>query len=400
VKIDRLRAFMTRDKDRPRVVVAIDTDDGLTGWGECYNHGPDKALLPLLDYLARFLVGEDPTRVEFLTTHLIQQARFPPGALGLAAISAIDQTLWEISARALGVPVYRLIGGHVRDRVRVYAGVYTAPDPPAACEEFARLRETWGFSAFKLSPYRIDMHRNRWGEVVRTAAEYFRELRERVPADTEIAFDAHAKILEPVQALQLGNALAPYDPLFFEEPLRPENFEAWGDLKRGLVCPLATGESLYNRFEVLRLLQVRGCDIIQPDVCVVGGLTEMRRIAAIAGAHFVSIAPHNPMGPLATAVNVHFCAAEPGFKILEYRLPHGPGYVFGTGAGEAPTADQRMHGAWYVQDPYLPKNGYLELRPDRPGWGIEMDLGVLGVEDYVHWQRKVPVKPDGSTGYA
>jgi galactonate dehydratase len=277
----------------------------------------------------------------------MQQARFPPGALGLAGISAIDHCLWDISAKALGVPVYQLLGGHVRDKVKVYAGVYTAPDPAAARDELDRLNERWGLTAFKLSPYRIDMHRHRWGEVVRTSAEYFRALRETVRSDYEIAFDAHAKILEPAQAAQLGNALAPYDPLFFEEPIRPENFEAWGELKRSLSCTLATGESLYSRFEFLRLLQVRGCDIVQPDICVVGGITEMRRIAALAEAHFVTVAPHNPMGPLATAINVHFCASQPNFRILEYRLPHGPGYVFGTGAAEAPSANERLQGAWY-----------------------------------------------------
>jgi galactonate dehydratase len=199
LKIDRLRAFMTRDKDRPRLVVALDTDDGLTGWGECYNHGPDKALIPLLDYLMTFLKGQDPTRIEYLIHYLMQQTRFPPGALGLAAISVIDHCLHDISAKALNVPVYRLLGGHARDRIKVYAGVYTAPDPAAAKDEFDRLNADWGLTAFKLSPYRIDMHRYRWGEVVRTSAEYFRQLRETVRADYEIAFDAHAKILEPQQ---------------------------------------------------------------------------------------------------------------------------------------------------------------------------------------------------------
>ena len=131
---------------------------------------------------------------------------------------------------------------------------------------------------------------------------------------------------------------------------------------------------LYSRFEFLRLLQVRGADIIQPDICVVGGVLEMMKIDALAEAHYVTIAPHNPMGPLATAVNLHFCAAASNFRFLEYRLPHGPGYVFGTGAAsEAPSSDQRLQGAWYVKDPYLPKDGYLELRPERPGWGVEMD---------------------------
>ncbi|MBB4144344.1 galactarate dehydratase [Rhizobium rhizoryzae] len=395
MKIDRMRVFVTRDKDRPRVIVALDTDDGLTGWGECYNHGPDLALPPLLDYLYGFIAGQDPTRVEYLVNLLIQQSRFPPGALGLSAISALDHCLWDLAAKAANVPVYKLLGGAVRDKIRVYAGVYTAPDAPAAKEELDRLNEGWGFTAFKLSPWRIDLHANRWGEVVRASAEYFRSLRETIRSDYEIAFDAHAKIFEPAAARQLGNALAPYDPLFFEEPLRPENIEAWGDLKQGLNCTLATGESLYSRFEFLRLLQVKGADWIQPDICVVGGITEMRKIAVLAEAHFVSMAPHNPMGPLATAVNVHFAAATQNFRILEYRLPRGQCYVYGGTDVETREDETR-----YVVDPYLPKDGYLELRPDRPGWGVEMDEKAMQEDGYVHWQRRVPKRPDGSYAFA
>lgn len=395
MKIDRMRVFVTRDKDRPRVIVALDTDDGLTGWGECYNHGPDLALPPLLDYLYGFIAGQDPTRVEYLVNLLIQQSRFPPGALGLSAISAIDHCLWDLAAKAANVPVYKLLGGAVRDKIRVYAGVYTAPDAPAAKDELDRLNEGWGFTAFKLSPWRIDLHSNRWGEVVRASAEYFRSLRETIRSDYEIAFDAHAKIFEPAAARQLGNALAPYDPLFFEEPLRPENIEAWGDLKQGLNCTLATGESLYSRFEFLRLLQVKGADWIQPDICVVGGITEMRKIAVLAEAHFVSMAPHNPMGPLATAVNVHFAAATQNFRILEYRLPRGQCYVYGGTDVETREDETR-----YVVDPYLPKDGYLELRPDRPGWGVEMDEKAMQEDGYVHWQRRVPKRPDGSYAFA
>ena len=395
MKIDRMRVFVTRDKDRPRVVVALDTDDGLTGWGECYNHGPDLALPPVLDYLYGFLAGQDPTRVEYLYNLLLQQNRFPPGALGLSAISALDHCLWDLAAKAAGVPVYKLLGGEVRDRIKVYAGVYTAPDAPAAKEEFDRLNEDWGFTAFKLSPWRLDIHAHRWGEVVRSSAEYFRSLRETVRPDYDIAFDAHAKIFEPAAARQLGNALAPYDPLFFEEPLRPENIEMWGDLKQGLNCTLATGESLYNRNEFLRLLQVKGADIIQPDICVVGGISEMRRIATLAEAHFVSIAPHNPMGPLATAVNVHFSAAQQNFRILEYRLPKGQCYVYG-----GTDLEKREDETRYVVDPYLPKDGYLELRPDRPGWGVEMDEKAMQEDGYIHWQRRVPKRPDGSYAFA
>ena len=378
MKISAINSFMQRDGNRPRLLVRVDTDEGISGWGEAYNHGPDRALVPMLDYLALQLAGHDPRRVEFLYQMLLQSSRFPPGAIGLAAIAAIEQALWDISAKALNVPVYRLLGGAMRDRVRVYLGVYTAPDPRDGVAKMLEMQERYGLNAFKLSPYRRDLHAGRWGLLCDEAGQYFAALRRLAPPEFEFAFNAHAKIFEPYQAIQLGNALAPYDPLFFEEPIRPEHIPAWARLRGQLQVPLATGECLYNRFEFLALLAAGGADIVQPDVCVVGGLIEMRRIAALAEAHFVSVAPHNPMGPLATAVNVHLAAAMPNFKILEYRLPF-----------DAP---------WAV-DPYLPVNGYLELRPDRAGWGLEIDLRALERDDYVHWERKLPGKPDGATGY-
>lgn len=378
MRITGLRSFMTRDRDRPRVLVAIDTDQGITGWGECYNHGPDRALVPLLEYLALQIQGQDPRRIEHLIRFLLQQARFPPGALGLAAISGIDHALWDISAKALNVPVYMLLGGAVRDRVRVYLGVYAAPDASALRDQTLEMQARYGLTAFKLSPFRVDLHRVPWGETLRATAAYAEAVKAACPPAFEFAWDAHAKLFEPWQAVQLGNALAPFDPLFYEEPMRPENIEAWGRIKPQIRAPLATGESLYSRFEFLRLLQHGGADIVQPDICAVGGLLEMRKIAAIAEAFYVPVAPHNPMGPLATAVNLHFSAAQPNFKILEYRLPI-----------DAP----------YVKDPYLPEDGHLVLRPDRPGWGVEIDEAVLEEDRYVHWERKVPTLPDGSTGY-
>jgi galactonate dehydratase len=383
---------MTCDRDRPRVIVAVDTDEGITGWGECYNHGPDRALPPLLDYLFLQIQGEDPTRIERLVLKLLQQSRFPPGALGLAAISGIDHALWDISAKALGVPVYRLLGGHVRDRVRVYLGTYSAPDAEAVRDHCIAMQEAYGLTAFKLYPYPIDIHANPWGKVIKAATEWVGAITDLCP-DVEFAFDAHARLFEPWQAVQLGNALAPFHPLFYEEPIRPENIEAWGRLKADLNVPLATGECLYSRFEFNRLLQCAGADIIQPDICAVGGLLEMRKIAAIAEAHYVTIAPHNPMGPLATAVNLHFCAAQPNLKILEYRLPAaGAAYH-----GDNVTAVDEQ--AAYIVDPYLPVDGHLELRPDRPGWGVEIDEDYLKTDRYIHWERKLPTRPDGSIAY-
>lgn len=391
MKITGFRSFMARDGERPRVILAVDTDEGITGWGECYNHGPDRAIAPLLDYLFQQVQGEDPRRIERMQLKMLQHARFPPGALGLAAISAIDHALWDISAKALGVPVYMLLGGHVRDRVRVYLGVYSAPEAADARDVCAAAHESYGLSAFKLSPYRADIHAEPWGKVLRATTDWLDELTAMCP-DFEFAFDAHARLFEPWQAVQLGNALAPYNPLFFEEPIRPENIEAWGPLKAQLRVPLATGESLYSRFEFMRLLQNRGADIIQPDIAVVGGLTEMMKIATIASTFYVNVAPHNPMGPLATAHNLHFAAACPNFKILEYRLPGSSATLTRV---MAPTSEA----AGYVVDPYMPKDGYLELRPDRPGWGVEIDEEYLKTDRYIHWDRKLPMRPDGSTGY-
>ncbi len=377
MKIIALKTYMTRVGVRPRLIVKIETDEGISGWGETYNHGPDRALVPVLEYLFEQIRGVDPRRVEYLIRRLLQSSRFPPGAIGLAAISGIDHALWDISAKAAGLPVYMLLGGNVRDRVRVYCGIYSAPDPEECLERTSELNERYGYDAFKLSPYRSDLSRTRWGELCRQAGAYFEKVREISPPEFEFAFDAHARIFEPYQAIQLGNALAPYDPLFFEEPLRPEHLPGWSALRAGLKAPLATGESLYSRFEFLALLSARGADIIQPDICVVGGLLEMRKIAAIAEAHYVTVAPHNPMGPLATAVNLHFAAAQPNFKILEHKIDEAP---------------------WCL-DPYLPVDGYLELRPDRPGWGIEIDEDLLRNDGYIHWERVLPVGPDGATLY-
>ncbi|MDA0710406.1 MAG: mandelate racemase/muconate lactonizing enzyme family protein [bacterium] len=378
MKITALKSVMTQEKNRPRVLLKVETDEGVYGWGEVYNHGPDLAIPPIVDYIFELIKGDDPTRIEFIMLKLFQQMRFPPGALGLAAMSALDHALWDISARAVGLPVYKLLGGNVRDRVRVYRSI-RGKNGKEAADEAKQLHEAYGFTVKQALLFLLEPNANRWGRVCAAAAKYFEDFRAHTPDDWEVAFDPHAKIFSPIRALQLANALAPFDPLFYEEPLRPENSDAWAKLRAQMTVPLATGESLYTRFEFLDLLSKNGADIIQPDICACGGLLEMRKIAAIAEAHYVNVAPHNPMGPLATAVNVHFCAATPNFEILEYNLP--------------------THNNHWLDDPYIPKDGYLDLRPDRPGYGVEVDEAAIGKDEYVHWERRAVMKPDGSTAY-
>ena len=379
MKITEVKTFMAAFGARNRALVKVETDEGIHGWGEAYSVGPDLSVGPVVDYIATWLKGEDPRRIEYLMMKTHQQFRFPPGGVGFAAISGIEHALWDISGKAAGLPVYMLLGGHVRDRVRVYRGL-GGESGEAAAERAHKLHEKWGFTAFKLSPYRLNPEETRWGQVCSAASEFFEALRENTPDNWEFAFDPHAKIFEPIRALQLANALAPYDPYFYEEPLRPAHSPAWSRLRQQMQVPLATGECLYTRFEFLDLMAAEGADIIQPDVCICGGLLEMRKIAAIAAAHYVTVAPHNPMGPVATAVNVHFAAATHNFKILEYVNPTG------------------VEWENWVDDPYLPVDGHLELR-DRPGLGIDVNEDVVSGSVYVHWQRTAPVRPDGATGY-
>ena len=379
MRITAIKTFIARFGDRPRALVKVETDEGLHGWGEAYSVGPDLSVGPVVDYVFEMIKGEDPRRIEYIMMKVHQQFRFPVGGVGLTAVSAIEHALWDISGKAAGLPVYMLLGGATRDRIRVYANIHSDSGRESG-ERAQRLHEEWGITAFKTWPYRLDPDANRWGLVCAAAADYFEELRRHTPDDWEFAFDAHAKIFEPIRALQLANALAPYDPYFYEEPLRPERIPAWALLRSQMQVPLATGECLYTRFEFLDLMAAQGADIIQPDVCICGGLLEMRKIAAIAEAHYVTIAPHNPMGPVSTAVNVHFAAATPNFKILEYLVP------------------QAMGSEHWVDEPYLPKDGYLELR-DRPGLGLEVDEDAIAGSEYIHWQRTCPIRPDGSTGY-
>ena len=196
----------------------------------------------------------------------------------------------------------------------------------------------------------------------------------------DIGLDPHARIFEPARALQMAEALAPYNPFFFEEPLRPENVDALVDFKRACPIPVATGEMLYTTFGFRELLVHGGADIIQPDVCICGGLLEMKKIAAMAEAHYVAVAPHNPMGPIATAVNVHFAAGTPNFLILEYNPDDG---------GPRRTS---------CAEPIKLKDGYLEL-PEAPGLGIELNEEALPERRIRNWRRGALTRPDGAADY-
>ena len=379
MKITDITCHIVDGGGRNIVLVRTETHDGIVGWGEAFSVGPDLAVAATIDHLKDWILGDDPRDIERLWATMYQGLRFPPGSVGLAAISGIEHTLWDISAKALGLPVYRLLGGRVRDRVRVYQGC-TGPTPEAAAEKAVALMEEYGYTSFKMSPFPPDDHLRPWNEVLREGPRHMAAVREAVGDDVDIGLDVHAKVLEPMRALELARAVEPYNPFFFEEPIRPEGIREMAWLRRRSPIPIATGEALYAKFQFNDLVRQQAADIIQPDVCVCGGLMEMKKIAAIAEGHDVVVAPHNPMGPLAGAINLHFAASTTNFLILEYRA--------------------HDKGRWreLVRNPWTPVDGHLAI-PDAPGWGLEIDEDALYRYPAIAWRRGNPIRADNSPAY-
>jgi galactonate dehydratase len=382
MKIVGVETYLTRLGRRNVPFVRVLTDEGIHGVGEAYSVGPDLATVKAIADLAEWLEGRDPLDLEGLWQLMYAGGRFPGGSVLNAAISGIEHALWDIKGKALGVPVYQLVGGKCRDKVRVYQSV--GGDTPEALAEAAHSRvEQYGYTALKMFPFcpgKPLWHDTGIAAALKGAEARMKAVREAVGDNVDIGLDAHAQVFEPAKALALAQVLAPFRPLFLEEPLRPENREAMGYLRGKSPVPIATGEQLYTKYEFRDLFAHQGADIIQPDVCVVGGLWEMKKIAAMVEAEYVVVAPHNPCGPVATAINVHFCLSTHNFLILEYRPDDEP--------------DRRA----VVDEPMALEDGYL-LPPTRPGLGIELNLEACSGQVYKSWHRPFLWRVDGSLGY-
>ena len=362
--------------------VRVLTDEDLYGIGEAYRVGADMATVKAIEYFGEWLVGRDPMDIEGLWQLMYAGSRFPGGSVLNAAISGIEHALWDIKGKACGLPVYQLIGGKCRDKVWVYqsAGGET---PEALAENAQMLVEKYHYTALKMFPFPHNRERT-WhdmgiAECAKAAEARAAAVREAVGDGVDLGFDAHAQPFEPANALRLCQALQPFDPLFVEEPLRMENREAMGDLRAKAPVPIATGECLYTKYEFRDLIRHKGADILQPDITLVGGLWEQRKIAAMAEAEYLMVAPHNPCGPVATAVNVHFALSTHNFLILEYHPDDEP-------------ARRAL-----VDEPIALEDGYL-LPPTRPGLGLDLNIEACD-HVYQSWHRPFLWRIDGSLGY-
>ncbi len=378
MKITDIRTYHAHDGSRNNVFLHVLTDDGVTGVGEAYSIGPDEGVIGVIENMKPWFIGQDPGRIEWLVRRARNTMRFPLGQVAWSALSGIDLALWDIAGKKLGVPVYALLGGPTRDRVRVYHAIYDA-DPVKLADVALKLVGE-GYTAFKTTPFPPGYRTMPWRAVVRESARRMEALRKAVGDGPDIGVDVHTVIREPSKAIELIRAISPSRLMFVEEPAGAEFIASTARVRRESRAAIATGENLYGAARFAELIDAEAVDIIQPDVLCCGGLLEARKICAIAEASYVSVAPHNPLGLLSTAASVHLAASINNFMILEW---HG---------------DDKRKKQEFVTPVWKPVNGYFEL-PKSPGLGMELNLDVIAKNPARHWNRGFPVGPDGSPGF-
>ena len=338
--------------------VRIDTDEGISGWGEGSLHGALESVESAIREYAPHLIGQDPAGPERHWQRLYHAWRWRGGAVFQTALSALDIALWDLEGKRLGVPVARLLGGPFRTRLRGYASHWLqGADTPEKAFEGAREAIRRGFSAFKCRPFSFEGLRDNTAAEIRKAAALMEAAREGAGPDADIYIEC-SEFLSPRTAVMMDEALHPYRPGWFEEPIPFENPKAMAALQRDIRTPIATGERLLSRFEYRDLLENGACRIVQPDLMHAGGFTEIRKIAALADMYYVPVAPHNPGGPICTAAAMHLAAAIPNFLVLEQMEP------------------QRALRDRASTVPIRFEDGHF-LLPEGPGLGVEPDLDAL-----------------------
>lgn len=314
LKVTRLETFLVK----PRwLFLKIHTNAGVTGLGEPITEGRALTCAEAVKEVEPYLVGKDPRQVAHHWQAIYRHAFYRGGPILTSVLSGIDQALWDIKGKALGVPVYELLGGPTRTRVRVYAHARSADQIQQ------RLKE--GFTAFKTGPAK--RRPSRYVETpaeVQYAAEKFAEFRKTVGNDIDIGIDFHGAI-SPATAKLLIKALEPYQPMFIEEPCQAQNHDVMAEIARGTHLPIATGERVFTKWGFREVLEKGAATILQPDLCHAGGITECRLIAGMAEAYYASIAPHNPLGPISLAAGVQLAASIPNFLCQE-QVSLGEGY--------------------------------------------------------------------------
>ena len=380
MKITGIKTFVVNAKLRNWIFVRVETDQpGLYGLGEATLEFQTRAVVGAIEDLALLIQGEDPRRIEHLWQTMYRHPFFKGGIVTMSALSGIDQALHDLKAKDLGIPLWQLIGGLTRDKLRMYDhlgggdsnAVYDSAAEASFAEMAARSRAD-GFTAVKILAVGRTAPLDGLA-ALKSAERLMAAAREGAGDDMDIMVDLHGRTTAAM-AILYAKALEPYRPFFLEEPCQPEDPQGIARVARSTTIPIASGERLVHRREFLPLLQMQGIAVAQPDVCHAGGLTEVRRIAALCDTFGVSMAPHNPLGPIATMVNIHLGFATPNFLIQEVMR------------SDVPWRDEIVQGVTPIV------GGYVEPS-QAPGIGIDIDFAAAARRPYqnappIQWRHE------------
>ena len=375
MKVTEVQAFLVHPGVAKNLCfVKVVTDKGTHGWGECYTQADrDLQVAAHVDQLGRYLVGRDPMNIRHFTQVAYDDLAGRRGAMDFySALSGIEQALWDITGKELGVPVYRLLGGPCRDRIRVYANGWSGPagTPQELAEKASQVIEM-GFTALKFDPVPGPWRTYVGKDTERAAVENVRAVREAVGPDVDILLDMHRR-LAPMHAVRIAREIEQYRPYWYEEPVLAENIDALAAARREITIPVVTGEELYTKLEFREVFERQAADIINPDVCNVGGILELREIAAMAEPYFVAVSPHNfNSTTVGLAATIQVSTTIPNFLITEYFV------------------NLEAFGREIAVKPFEVTDGYIAI-PDSPGLGIELDEEALARHPYRQFPARSP----------
>ncbi len=378
MKITKLETFHVK----PRwLFLKISTDEGLAGFGEPIIEGKSKIVEAAVHSIGKMIIGKNPCDIERLWQLMYRGAFYRGGPIMVSAISGIEQALWDIKGKYHQMPVYEMLGGKVRDKIRVYPHIDGSyPSGGTDTEHFvscALKRKEQGFNFLKLGlpdlPVKYLESPARLNEFV----EKFKAIREAVGDDMDLAIDCHGR-MSPAMAIKFCRAMEPLQPVFIEEPVLPENVDALVKVKEATSVPIAAGERLYTKWGFRELIEKQAVAIVQPDCCHAGGILEVKKIATMAEAYYCGIAPHNPLGPISLAACLQVDACTPNFVIQEFPCMYN-GWDTGT---------------QYLKEPFKVKEGYIDI-PTGNGLGIEVNEESLKEMAYDgDWSNPLFFDPD------
>jgi galactonate dehydratase len=359
MKITDVKTYVTGTAWRNITLVRLLTDEGLEGIGEVrmLNH-TDALLGYLAEAVPNHILGHDPTQIEDLVQRMFRNDFARAGEIAMSAIATVEMACWDIFGKSLGQPVYKLLGGAVRDRIKAYAnGWYTVERTPEDFHAAAKRVVAKGYRALKFDPFGSGFYELDQAEKMRTLG-LVEAVRDAVGPDIEILIEMHGRF-NPVTAVEMSRELERFKPSWVEEPVPPENLAALKKAAAKINIPIATGERLHTRYEFRELLELQAADYIQPDITHFGGILETKKLAAWAENYYVLVAPHNVGGPVSTAAALHFAASTHNFKIQEHFNDFADEWIKSTAPGNPEVVD-----------------GYFAL-PQGPGLGVTLDLDVV-----------------------